>query len=105
MKTEKDHDPLNQHLDGLRRVQPLAPPHLASRILANLPGATVQERAILWLTDKLWRPAVAAAVPLMLGFVAGMFSSNPNVEEITDWYAAQDLVYAASIEEYDYDEL
>ena len=102
---QQNEDELSQHLGALRRMQPTAPAHLAPKILANLPEPTAVDRFTLWLTTAVWRPALAAAVLLMLGFVAGVYGSNPYVEDVTSWYAAEDLVYAATIEEYDYDEI
>ncbi len=101
----QDQDQLDQRLQRLRQLQTRAPAHLAGRILANLPEPTPAEQFLLWLTTSLWRPALAAAVPLMIGFVAGVFGSHPLNDDLAAWYSAEDLVYATFIEEYEHDEI
>ena len=96
---------LNHHLDELRRNEPQAPPHLVARIIANTPEATALERVAGWLTAALWRGAVVTATPLLVGFALGMGGSGADDRDLSAWYAAEDLVYARTIEEYDYDEI
>jgi hypothetical protein len=96
---------LNHHLDELRRNEPQAPPHLVTRILANTPEATAAERLTAWLTAGIWRGAAAAVLPLLVGFVLGVTGSSTAADDLSTWYAAEDLVYAGTIEEYDYDEI
>ena len=44
---------------------------LDAKILAELPVRDGLQRVVDWLTSTLWRPALAAAVPLVLGFILG----------------------------------
>ncbi|MEZ5560632.1 MAG: hypothetical protein R3E86_19065 [Pseudomonadales bacterium] len=48
-----------------------APPGLAARIMATVPEADALQRLGDWLVGALWRPALLALVPLLLGFVLG----------------------------------
>ena len=66
-----------------------APSYLASRIVARA-GALEDpwQRLIKWLSARLWRPALAAGLPLALGFVVGM-AQMPSSEE--DAYLAADV--------------
>ena len=47
-------------------------PGLERKILAELPPRDSLQRIADWLTGALWRPALAAAVPLVVGFVLGI---------------------------------
>ena len=53
-----------------------ATPGLDARILAGLPARDGLQRMVDWLSGALWRPALAAAVPLALGFIIGI--STPD---------------------------
>ncbi len=48
-----------------------ATPGLDERILAELPVRDGIQRMVDWLTGALWRPALAATIPLALGFILG----------------------------------
>lgn len=48
-----------------------ATPGLDERILAELPVRDGIQRILDWLTGALWRPALAATIPLALGFILG----------------------------------
>jgi len=75
---------VNEWLDSLREHQ--APAGLAATILqragrSEVPAAAAPpplieadpvERTLAWLTARLWRPAVLAAVPVVLGFLLGL---------------------------------
>ena len=55
--------------------------HLAQAVMAQLDAAPSGETPILaWLTQTWWRPLVASALPLMLGFVVGLNSELLAVE-------------------------
>ncbi len=49
-----------------------ATPGLDERILAELPVRDGVQRIVDWLTGALWRPALAATIPLLLGFILGI---------------------------------
>lgn len=69
----RDSDPdrrLEAWLEGLRRHQ--APPGLQARILAAVVRRDPFDRALDWLTSRLWRPVLAAALPVLVGFVIGI---------------------------------
>jgi len=73
-----------------------ATPGLDNRILAELPNRDVLQRMVDWLTGALWRPALAAAVPLALGFVLG--TMNPAEDsQLADELSL--LVFSATYEE------
>jgi hypothetical protein len=57
-------------LGGLRAHT--APPGLRTRILARLPEPTPVPAVLRWLTARMWRPVLAAALPLVVGFVVGI---------------------------------
>lgn len=48
-----------------------ATPGLDERILAELPVRDGIQRILDWLTGALWRPALAATIPLAFGFILG----------------------------------
>ena len=64
-------------LDELLAEPHATPPALAKRILDNLPSQSRWQRFLDWLTPvdrqaALWRPALAALVPLAFGFALGL---------------------------------
>lgn len=102
---EDPNDDLLRNLQKLAQYQPEAPPYLAARIVANLPDISPLERLVGWFTATMWRGATAAVIPLMIGFVIGVSGTHPADDDVTAWYDAEDLVYATTIEEYNYDEI
>ncbi len=72
-----------------------APPHLAARI-GSL-AADPWQRLMDWFSGALWRPVLAACLPLTLGFVIGL-TLNPVPEE--DAYLAADVGLMAFSESY-----
>ncbi len=61
---------LESELAKLREHQ--ATPGLDVKILAELPTRDGVQRIVDWLSASLWRPALAAAIPLALGFILGI---------------------------------
>ena len=61
---------LNLALVQLR--EPHATPGLDAKILARLPARDGVQRVVDWLSGALWRPALAATIPLALGFILGI---------------------------------
>ncbi len=64
-------------LDELLAEPHAAPPALARRILDELPSQSRWQRFFEWLAPagrdgRLWRPAVAALLPLAFGFALGL---------------------------------
>ena len=49
-----------------------ATPGLDVKILEQLPPKDDLQRIVDWLAGALWRPALAAAIPLALGFALGV---------------------------------
>ena len=67
-----------------------APPQLAARIAARVSvERDVWSRLGDWFGYALWRPALAAALPLALGFVLGI--ANPVPPEADDVYLLETL--------------
>ena len=66
-----------------------APGYLAGRILANaaVPDDPWQ-RLLDWLGARLWRPVLAAGLPLAFGFVVGVVQLAPSE---ADAYLAADV--------------
>ena len=93
-----------RHLDRLSQIKQAAPDYLALRILANLPSREPLESVFAWLQNSLWRGAVTALIPLLIGFGLGS-GVNINSETQDTWYEAEALVYGEILEEYDYDEI
>ena len=91
-----------QQLDGLAQTRQPAPAHLGPRIVANLPPRDPIESLLDWLGAGLWRGAMAAILPLAVGFALGV----SQVEESRDpWFESQTLLFADTLEEYDLDEI
>lgn len=67
-----------------------APAHLAARIAARaVPGEDLWTRLDAWFRRALWRPALAASVPLALGFVLGL--SDPQGADTDDAYLLETI--------------
>lgn len=78
---------LDQWSRELQRHEP--PPGLAQRILNNLPAdsAASAEPAphwLDWLRARLWRPALVAAFPVVIGFVLGVGLPAPVDRELAE---------------------
>ena len=72
-----DTEPVAERLDQMLGEPHAAPSGLAKRILDNLPSQSRWQRFLDWLTPAdrqaaLWRPALAALVPLAFGFALGL---------------------------------
>ena len=71
-----------------------APPYLAGRILSRKNTAAAADpedpwqRLLDWLGGRLWRPVLAAGLPVAFGFAVGM-APLPTVEE--DAYLAAEV--------------
>jgi len=96
---------LTQALDSLSQEPYVAPDYLAARVLSRLADpATANEpfdAALAWFRETLWRGAVAAALPIILGLVVGSI----NVTDQDDWNEAEMWVFADVLEEYDSNEI
>jgi len=83
-----------------------APPHLAARIAAR--AETRRDlfgRVGDWLASAFWRPALAASIPLALGFVLGFSYQQPPVTD--DAYLLESigmLPFSSNFEEPPYEE-
>ena len=82
-----------------------APSHLAGRIVAT--AADMEDpwqRLVDWLGARLWRPVLAAGLPLAFGFAVGMVGL-PAAEE--DAYLAADvglMAFSSTYAELGYEE-
>jgi hypothetical protein len=71
--------------DALLALQPhRAPAHLAMRIAASAPRQDGLDRALNWLTERLWRPAMLALVLAVGGYLAGISVSDPLDPTLAD---------------------
>lgn len=81
----------DEFLASLRR--PTVPVHLEQRIVAQLSAAAPAAAAaqpptaatlplLEWLTARLWRPALAALIPIVAGFLLGLGSVEPVDHEL-----------------------
>jgi hypothetical protein len=61
-----------------------APPQLRQRILAQLPPRDVWQRAADWFATALWRPALAGACALLLGFATGALLPAASEDTLLD---------------------
>jgi len=92
---------LNKHLNALGRQQTPAPNYLAARIEARLPDAAPLDQVLAWLGGAIWRGAAAAMLPLALGLSLGLaYGDNGELA----WEDTA-IVFADSLEVYDYDEI
>ena len=85
-------------LDALNQQNGPAPSHLHERIAAQVTQASVQpdaiDRLLAWLVMAPWRPALAAVIPLIFGFLIG-FSDTLEYESDIDT-----LIYAEGFRTY-----
>lgn len=73
------------HLQSLKPHA--APAHLAARIAARAgerPPADGLERALGWLTDRFWRPALLAMLITTAGYLTGMAVEDPLDPELAE---------------------
>lgn len=71
------------YLQGLRADT--APAHLTQRVLARLdaPGPAAKPWPLLdWLMHRLWRPALVALAPVLMGFLLGQATAAPGEAEV-----------------------
>ena len=78
-----------ERLDELLAEPYVAPPALARRILDGLPSQSRWQRFFEWLTPadrdgRLWRPAVAALLPLAFGFALGLGVGEQGEDSLYD---------------------
>jgi predicted Abi (CAAX) family protease len=99
MNPQKLVEQLDQALERLP-VEP-APAGLRERIMAELPEDSWQ-RLSNWLTASLWRPALAAAFSLALGFAIGFYQTEPADQDLVDELSM--LAFSADFEELPYDD-
>lgn len=99
MNPEELVEQLDQALERLP-IEPAAA-GLSERIMAELPEDPWQ-RFSNWLTASLWRPALAAAFSLALGFVIGFYQTDPTDQDLVDDLSM--LAFSADFEELPYDE-
>jgi hypothetical protein len=91
---------LDRAFETLR--QPALPAGLSSRILDRVSHPDPWERLGDWFTAALWRPALAAAVPLVVGFMVGL-QSAPDSDALL-LAELSELPLTAAFEESIYDE-
>lgn len=86
-----------QALDGELALFQVAPPPPLGRILAARPRPGAVERLLAWLVPaapvELWRPALAAILPLALGVALGAGLSAPF--DAGGWEQQERLLLAA----------
>lgn len=70
-----------QHIDTLLAAEHRAPPALQGRILAQVGSEDFSQRLADWFADTLWKPSLAAACMLALGFAFGV---TGEIEDLTD---------------------
>ena len=75
-----------QRIDTLLATEHRAPPTMRHQILQQLPRAQapvddIWQRLADWFAGALWKPSLAAACLLALGFTAGI---TGDVEDLTD---------------------
>ena len=94
-------DQLTHALNSLTHEQHLAPEYLVARVinrLANLPAKREPfDLALAWFQETLWRGALAAVLPILLGVAVG----SVNLTEQDEWNEAEMWVFADVLEEYD----
>ena len=92
-----------QRLDELLRCLPRvdAPPGLRERISANAARPDVWQRVFEWFTGPLWRPALAAMFPLVVGFVIGLNNTLPGDDDLAQELSL--MAFTTSFEEYPYE--
>ncbi len=80
------------------RALPPAPAHLTQRILANLPPRTPLESIAGWLQTSPWRTAMAATLPILLGFSLGFsgYVADPDAVNLD----VEAIVFADNLGDY-----
>ena len=93
----------------LREQRHTAPAHLRARILNDVSELAVDQPSSAerfvdalssWLFGAVWRPAVAAAIPLVLGFAIGVYAPEDATDITSD---VDTLMYLATVDEIDND--
>lgn len=90
-----------QLLERVQHTSHQAPDYLAAKIQANLPTRAPFDRVFSWFGVSLWRGVLTALLPLAIGFSFGL----GEVQDLEPWIEAEALMYADTLEEYDYDEI
>ena len=70
-----------QQIDSLLATEHRAPPALQGQILAQIAGEDYWQRLADWFAQTFWRPSLAAACMLALGFAFGLAG---DIEDLTD---------------------
>ena len=93
-------DAFEERLNALLNEEHALSPGLEQRILANLPATDALQRIFDWVATSFARAAVAAALPLVLGFAVGFdqdYATGQFDEKVVT------LAFAESFEEFDYE--
>ncbi|MEE4279387.1 MAG: hypothetical protein V2I82_13045 [Halieaceae bacterium] len=90
-----------QQLDVALDAYVMQSPDLTERIMARLPRSRLQE-VLDWLLPSMpslwWRPAFAAAMPLLLGIAVGATVDVAGVDAVnSDWDAQEQIVLDSQI--------
>lgn len=81
--TEDELDLELQRWSEQLRAEP-APAGLHRRILARLPARSDGDGLLGWITARLWRPALVAALPIVAGFCIGLAVPAPDHEALAE---------------------
>ena len=65
-----------------------APVQIKQKILAQLPRPDIWQRAADWFTSALWRPTLAGACALLLGFALGALLPSTDEDGLLNDVAA-----------------
>jgi hypothetical protein len=92
-----------QRLDELLHCLPRvdAPPGLREQIRASVARADIWQRVSEWFTGPLWRPALVAVFPLVVGFVFGLNNTQPGDDDLAQELSL--MAFTTSFEEYPYE--
>ena len=90
---------LDELLQCLPRVD--ASPELRERIRASATRPDVWQRVSEWFTGPLWRPALVAMFPLVVGFVVGLNNTQPGDDDLAQELSL--MAFTTSFEEYPYE--
>ncbi|MCZ6710705.1 MAG: hypothetical protein O7B25_10105 [Gammaproteobacteria bacterium] len=80
-----------------------APSGLAAKIIDQIPGQDSWQSLLDWFSAALWRPALAAACMLLLGFATGLALPRINDDSMLDDLSmlAFNPTYEAAYSEFD----
>jgi len=90
---------LEQRLLGLPDLP--AADYLQAGILAELPRDP-WSGVLEWFTSAFWRPALAAALPLVVGFAIGFYQGTADDQYLTEDLSL--LAFTQAFEELEYDD-